>query len=209
MAARNASQGTFSSESLAASPRARLWLVVRFLLGLAGLVLLIALLVHVARPELEGLGAFFVERLGLFGVACGTFLADGFHFPIPPQFYMLLAIAAGAPALGTLAATICGSVLAGFSGFALAGRLGRIPKLERLLRRAGGGAAHAVAQKLGHEYAYRSVIVVSLTPMAFSVLCYLAGLYQMRRGPFLLLVALRVPKLVLYYYLVKIGWTAP
>lgn len=191
--------------SIATAPRARLWLILRFVLGLAALAAFIAVLVRLARPELERLGAFFFERLGLWGVAAGTLLADGFHCPIPPQFYMLLAIAADTPSAATLAATLSGSLLGGALGFALARRLGATPKLARLLERARGRVLH----KLGHQYAYRSVIVVSLTPMAFSVLCYLGGFYQMRRGPFALLMALRVPKLIIYYYLVRLGWSVP
>ena len=42
--------------------------------------------------------------------------------------------------------------------------------------------------------------------MAFSVLCYLAGLLRVRSGPLLVLLVLRVPKIVLYYYLVRVGW---
>jgi membrane protein YqaA with SNARE-associated domain len=185
--------------------RSRAWLVLRFLLGLGAFALVVVLLVRNARPELELIGKWFVERFGLLGVALGTFIADGFHFPIPPQFYMLLSIAADMPASATLAATIAGSVIGGTSGFVLARHLGKIPKLARALERMSG----RMGQKLGHDYAYRSVLFVSVTPVAFSVLCYLAGLYRMRRGPFLVLLALRVPKLALYYYLVKIGWNAP
>jgi membrane protein YqaA with SNARE-associated domain len=186
-------------------PRARLWLVVRFLLGLSALLALALVLVRTARPQLEQLGTWFVERFGAVGVGFGTLIADGCHFPIPPQFYMLLSIAAGAPASVTLAATTAGSLCGGVLGFNLSRHLGAKPKVARFIERISGRVGH----KLGHEYAYRSVFFLSVTPMAFSVLCYLAGLYRMRRGPFALLLALRIPKLVLYYYLVKIGWSAP
>ena len=185
--------------------RARTWLVVRFVLGLSVLVGLVVVLVRFARPELEQLGTWFVERFGAVGVGLGTLIADGFHFPIPPQFYMLLSIAAGAPASLTLAATMIGSLLGGVFGFALARHLGSIPRVAHFIERLSG----RIGQKLGREYAYRSVVFLSVTPMAFSVLCYLAGLYRMRRGPFFLLLGLRIPKLVLYYYLVKIGWSTP
>lgn len=182
-----------------------MWLVMRFVLGLSVLVGLVVALVRFARPELEQLGTWFVERFGAVGVALGTLIADGFHFPIPPQFYMLLSIAAGAPAALTLGATMIGSLIGGTLGFALARRLGSVPSVARFIERLSG----RIGQKLGHDYAYRSVLFLSITPMAFSVLCYLAGLYRMRRGPFFLLLALRIPKLVLYYYLVRMGWSTP
>jgi len=52
-----------------------------------------------------------------------------------------------------------------------------------------------------------ALLMASLSPMAFSVLCYLAGFFRVRRGPLLVLLALRLPKIALYYYLVRVGWS--
>jgi membrane protein YqaA with SNARE-associated domain len=180
--------------------RARLWL--RFLLGLVLLLGMVVLLVRTLRPELEGIGAWFVSRFGLVGVAAGTFIADGFHFPVPPQFYMLLATAAHSDPAGVLVATSAGSVLGGGTGYLVARRLGHIQRLAHWLERVSGGAKEFV----GRRYPYRSAVAASVSPMAFSVLCYLAGLLRVRRGPLLVLLVLRVPKIILYYYLVRFGW---
>jgi membrane protein YqaA with SNARE-associated domain len=185
--------------------RSRVWMVLRFMLGLGALLLLVILLVRTLKPELEGIGRMFVERFGVAGIAIGTLLADGFHFPIPPQFYMLLGIAAQTPPVATIAATTLGSLIGGACGYALARRLGHIPRLAKWLERVGGKLGH----RLGHTYAHRSVLLASFTPIAFSVLCYLSGFYRLRRSAFILMLALRVPKLVLYYYLVSVGWNAP
>ena len=174
---------TLPAEPLVTGPRTRLWLVLRFLFGLGVLVVAVMLVVRAARPQFEHLGTFFVERFGPLGVTFGTLIADGLHFPIPPQFYMLLSIAAHAPAHVTLVAATIGSLLGGSFGFVVARRLGKIQKLATFLERVSG----RIGQKLGQDYAYRSVLFFSVTPMAFSMLCYLAGLYRMRRGPFLLL----------------------
>lgn len=178
-------------------------LLLRSLLGLGVFLLLVILLVRTVKPELEGLGHWFVQRFGLAGVTLGALLADGFHCPIPPQFYMLLATAAGAPPLSIFAATTLGSLLGGVTGFTLARRLGRIPRLENWLERISRG----MGRKLTDKYAHRSVLFASLTPMAFSVLCYLGGLYRLRWSALALLLALRVPKLALYYYLLRVGWS--
>jgi membrane protein YqaA with SNARE-associated domain len=184
-------------------PRSRAWLILRSLLGLGVFLLLVILLVRTVKPELEGLGHSFVERFGLAGVTLGALLADGFHCPIPPQFYMLLATAAGTPPMAILGATTLGSLLGGVAGFTLARRLGRIPRLEHWLERVSRG----MGRKLSDKYAHRSVFFASLTPMAFSVLCYLGGLYRLRWSALALLLALRVPKLALYYYLLRVGWS--
>jgi membrane protein YqaA with SNARE-associated domain len=185
------------------APRgSRALLMLRFLLGLALLLGLVVLLVRTLRPELEGVGTWFVSRFGLVGVAAGTFIADGFNFPVPPQFYMLIATAAHSDPLAVVVATSAGSVLGGGTGYLLARRLGHIQRLSRWLERVSGNAKELV----GRRYPYRSAVAASVSPMAFSLLCYLAGLFRVRGGPVLVLLVLRVPKIILYYYLVRLGW---
>jgi membrane protein YqaA with SNARE-associated domain len=185
-----------------ASRRSRARLVLRFLLGLGLLLGVVVLLVRTLRPELEGVGTWFVSRFGLLGVAAGTFIADGFHFPVPPQFYMLIATAAHADPAAVLAATSAGSVSGGAAGYLVARRLGHIERVARWLERVTGKAKELV----GRRYPYRSAVAASMSPVAFSVLCYVAGLLRVRKGPLLVLLVLRVPKIVLYYYLVRVGW---
>jgi membrane protein YqaA with SNARE-associated domain len=175
----------------------------RFLLGLVLLLGLVVLLVRTLRPELEGVGKWFVERFGLWGVAAGTFVADGFHFPVPPQFYMLLATAANGNPLAILAATSAGSVLGGGTGYLVARRLGHVQVLRRWIER----LSRDKRELIGERRPYRSALVASLTPIAFSVLCYVAGLLEVRRGPVLVLLLMRLPKIALYYYLVRVGWS--
>src|SRR5687767_7652056 len=76
--------------------RGNVWVMAaRFAAGIVLLLACVALIASQFRPELEGLGRGFVARFGFWGMALGAFIADGFHFPVPPQFYMLLAVAAG------------------------------------------------------------------------------------------------------------------
>jgi len=190
-------------EREAKSPRGkRARLVLRFVLGLGLLLGLVVLVVRTLRPELESVGTWFVSHFGLAGVAAGTFIADGFHFPVPPQFYMLLATAAHSDPVAVLAATSAGSVGGGTAGYFVARRLGHIQRVARWLERSTGKAKDLV----GRRYPYRSAVAASMSPVAFSVLCYLAGLLRVRSGPLVVLLVLRVPKIVLYYYLVRVGW---
>jgi membrane protein YqaA with SNARE-associated domain len=192
-----------NADEVVASQRSRLGLIVRFLLGLGVLLGGVMLLVRTLRPELTAVGQWFVDHFGLFGVAAGAFIADGFHFPVPPQAYMLLATAAKSDPLTIVLATSAGSLLGGAAGYHVAWRLGHIRALAAWLERVSG----KTGQLLGRRYPYRSAALASATPMAFSVLCYLAGLFRVGRGPLLLLLLLRIPKLALYYYLVRLGWS--
>jgi len=179
-------------------------MVIRFVLAVVAFLGLVLLIASAFRPQLEALGRGFVARFGLGGMALGSFLADGFHFPIPPQFYMLLALGAGTPELPAFSAIAAGSLLGGASGYTLSRQLSRFPRLYSWLMRAGGGKFQ---QQLEGRNAYRSALIASLTPIAFSVQCYVSGLYRLPPRALLLLLVLRVPKLVFFYYIVKFGWT--
>jgi membrane protein YqaA with SNARE-associated domain len=195
-------ESTLSEQQRPSAPQSTRRLALRLALGVLAFLAVVVLLVRTLRPELESLGRGFVSHFGLAGMAFGTYIADGFHFPIPPQFYMLLAVGSGTPDLAAFAVITLGSLAGGLSGYALARRLSRFPRLWTWLMRVGGRFRH----QLEGRNAYRSAVIASLTPVAFSVQCYVSGLYRLPLRPFAVIIALRIPKLMLYYYLVKLGW---
>jgi membrane protein YqaA with SNARE-associated domain len=134
-------------------------------------------------------------------MAFGTLLADGFHFPIPPQFYMLLSIASQASVYGSLATIAAASVLAGVFGYSAA----------RLVASSAWIAARTeparwLLERAVLRFGSRAALVASLLPIPYSLLCYLAGLNRMPRRFLVLLCLCRVPKLVAFYLLVYWGW---
>lgn len=183
------------------SPR-KLWsLALRSVLGVGLLFGAVAVLASFWRHELEALGRGFVDRFGLLGMSLGTLLADGLHFPVPPQFYMLMAIISGGSQVAALVAISIGSMLGGATGFTLSRYAGRLPRVERWLERSSRGA-HGLFER----YGYRAVVLVSVLPVAYSMLCYLAGLHRLPRRVFVMLSVLRIPRLLLFYYLIRLGW---
>jgi membrane protein YqaA with SNARE-associated domain len=176
-------------------------LALRWGLALGSLLLIAFLLGRWLRPELESTGNAFVTRFGLGGMALGTFLADGLHFPVPPQFYMLLAIADGGPQLPPLLVIAAASLCGGAVGYTMAAKIGHLRWVARIFSRPSRAAAEAYA-----KHGYRVLILASLTPIAFSMLCYTAGLCRLPKRAFALIALLRLPKLVAYYYLVRLGW---
>ena len=63
-------------------------------------------------------------------------------------------------------------------------------------------------QHLEGRNAYRGAVIATITPLPFSVLCYAAGLYHFSSRAFALILLLRIPKLMVFYYLVWLGWSA-
>jgi len=184
-------------------PREVTVLIVRLLVWLVIACALAGLLGAYFRPEAEGAARRFVATFGIFGMALGTFLADGLQFPIPPQFYMLLAIASGASSVLSFAAISVASVLAGCLGYRLCswasawGWLARKTSEQRELLRAAF-----------ERYGYRAALLAMVLPIPYSLLCYLAGLARLPAKFLLLLSLYRVPKLLGFYLLVYWGWNA-
>lgn len=162
---------------------------------------LVALLGFRFRTELAGAGQWLVEHLGYPGMGFGTFLADGLHFPIPPQFYMLAAIAKGEPTLPVLSAIVLGSLAGGHCAYALASKARAIPFFARGAER----VDHTLGRLLA-RYGPWALVIGSLTPVPYSFLCYLSGLNHVRYRLFVIVCLLRAPKIVAYYYLIAAGW---
>lgn len=173
----------------------------RFLGGLVIVSAFVALVGYAARAPAEALARGFVTRFGLVGFALGTLLADGLQFPVPPQFYMLLGIASRVPAAQTLATIAAASVVAGCLGYALGHFATRLPWVARAMAR-----YREVLGRVYGQYGYRAALLASLLPIPYSVLCAAAGINRLP-VTFLALVSLcRIPKLLVFYWLVERGW---
>lgn len=184
--------------------RVGLRLVLQTLATVLVLLAFVSALAHLLKPELEALGRGFLERFGAFGLTLGTFLADGLHFPIPPQFYMLAGITAGWSAWTTLTAITAGSLVGGVVSH-LIGRhlLWRLRFLRRIVDR-----SRKRFDWLFARYGYWAVAVGSLSPVPFSLLCNLSGLYRVPFRLFLILSLFRVPRVMLFYMLIRFGWAS-
>lgn len=178
-------------------------LLLKLIVGAAGLFALVALLGHTFRAELEGMGRYLLEHFGYAGISVGTWLADGFTFPIPPQFYMLASIAAGWSAAYTIVAVCIGSLLGGATAYSIARRASHLPMFQRLLAL----TQHRV-EWLFERFGFWALAVGSLTPIPYSFLCFVAGAHRMRPRIYLVLSLFRIPKVVLYFYLVDLAWRA-
>jgi membrane protein YqaA with SNARE-associated domain len=176
-------------------------LIMRFLAGLVIVSVLAAGLGYAARAPAEALARAFVTKLGLSGFAVGTLLADGLQFPVPPQFYMLLGVASGVPALHTFATIATASIVAGCLGFYLAQLASHISVIARATAR-----YRQMLGQLSVVYGYRAPLIASLLPIPFSVLCAAAGLNRMPRSFIALVCLCRVPKLLVFFWLVQGGW---
>lgn len=177
-------------------------LVVRFVLALVMVSVAVGLTGYFVREPASALARGFVSRFGIWGMALGTLLADGLHFPIPPQFYMLLAVASNTPTHLAFPAIALASLLSGCLGYQIAKSASRVGFVAKRTER-----YRAMLLRAYERRGYRTALIASLLPIPYSVLCYLAGLNRLP-APFLVLVGVcRVPKLLGFYGLVYMGWS--
>jgi hypothetical protein len=176
-------------------------LVLRLGVTLACLLLLSVTLSQLFKTELSALARYFYASFGVWGAGIGTGLADGFNFPVPPQAYMLLAEANGS-VLQTFPAIALGSLTGGVCGYLVAPILMRLQWIRALVER-----TQSKVSTLFDRHWVAASLALSLSPIAFSWLCYSAALYRAPRRTLALLCLLRVPKLALYQMLISWGWS--
>lgn len=175
--------------------------VVRLFVGFAVLIGAVAFIGWRFRTELEHFGKWFVERFGAAGMAGGAFLADGLHFPLPPQFYLLTGIAGGYGTVPALASVLVGSVTGGLVAFAVFRRLSGVPFFEKRFT-----TTRVVVERLLRSRGTWGLVIAGMLPVSYFVLCALGGMMRLRYRDYAIIGLMRVPRLVLSFALIALAW---
>ncbi len=175
--------------------------VVHLVTGIVVLVIVVAFLSWRFRTPLEQFGTAFVTRFGPLGVAGGSFLADGIHFPLPPQFYLLAGEAGGMARGAALSSALVGSMLGGLVAFALARRLASGPRFAHR-----GRVPRRVVEGLFRRHGYVGVALAATLPISYCVLCALSGALRLPWRAYGVLALMRIPRLLLSYAVIVAAW---
>jgi membrane protein YqaA with SNARE-associated domain len=155
------------------------------------------------KDGLTRAGVWFFEVYGLVGLVLGTLATDVLGVPVPVDVYLAASITADKPVLPILAVASVTSVISGNLAYLLGGVLDKIPLLGRLVRRY-EDKGRAVFAKWG----VTAVAIAAWTPLPFSIVCWFAGAFRMPYKRFFLATLHRVPRIILYYYVIALGWMA-
>jgi membrane protein YqaA with SNARE-associated domain len=177
--------------------------LLRLVLSVTILLGVIALVGWLFRSELERFGAWFVHAFGPFGMAAGAFLADGLHFPLPPQFYLLTGLAGGATMAVSFTSVLLGSVAGGLVAFAIGRRAVGAHWLERRTR-----ASRALIRALVDEHGLLGVAIAGILPISYFALCSLGGVMRLPYRAYAVLAIMRIPRLLATYAIIALAWTS-
>ncbi len=169
---------------------------------IAGVLGGVSLAAFFFRAQIRDLAVVWVAHTGYPGMFVGAFLSDAVMFPVPPQFFLLTAVAAGGPQLPAVAAVCLGSVVAANVVYPLSGRISQMPFLAKRI-----AASRPAIDPLFARYGYWAIAIGAVSPIPFSWLCYFAGIYRMPYSYYALFVLLRVPRLLFFYALIRLGWS--
>ena len=153
------------------------------------------------KEPLSAAADWVVHRFGLPGIALGIFISDTFTFPIPPDTYIFLAVASQLRELEVLVTVCLVSVFSGNVAYFLGPLLARIPLIRNKIEQ-----FRTQGQDLFLRYGVWTVAIGALTPLPYSLVCWFAGLYKMPYKRFFLATLFRIPRMIGYYYLFKLGW---
>lgn len=172
------------------------------LVGIAILVLGVVFLARVFPEPVLAISQKFIEITGVFGVGIGIMFADSLHVFIPPDVFLMIAVAGKLDSILVIASASIGSLIGGTISY-LTGRI-LLPKIQ--------GVASFVKkheQKLEHylhRYGFWAVVLAALTPLPYSWVSLAAGTMKMRYALFFQGCLFRIPRFIVFYYLIRLGW---
>ncbi len=169
-----------------------------------GLILLfgaMALGAWALKDPLTTLGQWFFTHYGLPGAFIGTILCDAFAVPVPVDTYLAAAVTAKVPALPILTVASLASLLGGAIAYKIGQHLHRIPILQRIMER-----FRPKGEALFTRWGSTAVAIAAWTPVPFAIVCWMAGTFKMPWTRFALATLHRIPRIILYYYIIKLGW---
>lgn len=170
-------------------------LTVRTIAGILVLGILVGLAGAYLESHMVTASAWVTNRLGLAGLLLSITVTDAIISPLPPDLFLIV-IAKGELSQSWAWVVPFAGLASAFGGFA-GSFLGRGIGMRWL-----GMRARRMLEKqrpLLHRYGVWAIALGALTPIPFSVTCWLAGIVGIRPASVLAACLLRVPRFVLYY----------
>lgn len=185
--------------------------MVRFAVLVVVLVLALAVIGLIFHEPVIAVSRGFVEVLGGWGVTLGFALADAFPLPIPHDVISSAGVIGG---LGCPESEPCGwrgfwivvcwasagSLIGSTLGFAIGRYLSHTRWFQRVMERRG-----EAARVLADRYGIHALVIGALTPVNYCIVVWATGALDLSWGRFFAVTWLRIPRVIFYLWLFKIG----
>jgi membrane protein YqaA with SNARE-associated domain len=182
--------------ALRAHVRRGLW---RGLAGLVGLFLAVGVAGVICEKELLAFTTWAYATLGFPGLAGILLVSDTFTSPVPPQLVLL--VIANSPLHAhwklLMPALALQSAVAGTLGYFMATRLGHTRFGHVMV-----GRLREENRELIDRWGTLGLVLCALTPIPYSISCWVAGALHVRFRSFVWVPILRVPRFLLYYVVI-------
>jgi membrane protein YqaA with SNARE-associated domain len=177
-------------------------LIYKSLYWIIGLFTLIFALSILLKEPVVRLSSAFVDYFGIYGVGFGVAMSDALPGIMIPDAFLVFGIAGKLPDVSVILACGIGSVLGGSVSY-LEGRY-IVPSLNF-----GKAFIEKHEEKLLpmlEKYGVWAVVLAAATPMPYSWMAILVGSFKMSFYKFFLASLTRIPRFVVYFYAIKLGW---
>ena len=174
---------------------------------LSSMILIVCVLIAAGalflKEPLVELSDWVVARLGLAGMTLLICAGDALSIPVPIDALLFAAATSGPPSILEALALCAASVVAGAIAYHVGPQLARIGWVGRRVE-----AWRPTGDALFRRWGGWAVAVAAVSPIPYSIVCWLAGIYRTPRLPFLLATLLRVPRIGGVYALCAYGFWA-
>jgi membrane protein YqaA with SNARE-associated domain len=174
----------------------------RLLLQTLGALLLLGALLGAAsylfKPEMESLSKALISQAGLWAVGLGFMIPDALTLPIPPDTFLVAGYLGGLDFWEMTLWGGVGSVLGGTLGYSMIRLLSKRPRVQAWL-----APKMERGQALMDRYGLLALALAALTPLPYSVICWVCGATNVRAVPFVLVSLLRIPRVALYLVFIE------
>jgi membrane protein YqaA with SNARE-associated domain len=155
------------------------------------------------QDDLTQAGIWFFDKYGLVGMFLGTMATDVFGIPVPVDVYLAAAITADKPVIPVLVTACTASVVSGSIAYGMGHYFHKLPLIGRLIKR-----YRAKGTAIFDRWGISAVAIAAWTPLPFSIVCWFAGTFRMPYRLFVLTTLHRIPRIIVYYYIIALGWFA-
>lgn len=176
-------------------------LIVRTVLSLFIFVALIYFGKEYVGEHLQTAAKLFIEKFGVMGLFIDVYLVDTFIVPLTPDVFLIILVSSETYQILGLSLICVASVIGGISGYGIGRYLGEFGIVKKLVSK-----YMQKGHRLFERYGTWAVIIAAFTPLPFSTICWLAGMFKMDFKHFVFATLFRIPRMFLWYLLIAFGW---